>query len=368
MKFKSFGFSVLTILFLAGQAGCQSNWNLSQQKSSEPKKGAVSYEKLAQHQVSNIQTPQQKIYDYLLARHVNGSVAIVKNNKIIFNGGVGYSNFAKRTMNSVHTTYPIGSITKVMTATAIMQLQEQGKLNVNDPVAKYIPGFVNGENIRLKHLLSHTSGIQDPIWHVTDQTPISIIKKINKRPVTFDPGTTSKYRDSNYLVLAYIIEKVTGQSLMNYIQKNIFDKAHMTNTGFIIQEFPHPFSSSGYKQIGQQISPNSSMNIPLSFGNGDIYATAYDLVSFDRALMAGKLVSKKSLKEMQIPRSDLRYGYGLYNYGYVLFSKGGFKGWISIHGIYKNHTFISILLNVRNNDVDIHKTLYDVYQITKTIK
>lgn len=366
MKFKYFGFFVLIIIFLAGQAGCQSNGNLDQQNLSASKKQTIT--KVAQNHVSKLMKPQQKIYDYLLARHVNGSVAIVKNNKTIFNDGIGYSNFKNRTINAAHTTYPIGSITKIITATAIMQLQEQGKLNVEDPVSKYIPGFVNGKNIRIKHLLSHTSGIQDPNWHNSDQTPLSIIKEIDKKPVTFKPGTTAKYRDGNYLVLGYIIEKVTGQSLMNYIQTNIFDKAHMMNTGFITQKYPTPFSSRGYKQIGKKIIPYSSMNIPLSFGNGDIYATAYDLVSFDRALMVGKLVSKKSLKEMQIPRSNnLMYGYGLYNYGYFLFSKGGLKGWIGIHGIYKDNTFISILLNVRDNNVDIHKTLKDIYNITKTI-
>lgn len=366
MKFKYFGFFVLIIIFLAGQAGYQSNRNLGQQNLSAPKKQKIT--KVAQKRDSNLVEPQQRIYDYLLAHHVNGSVAIVKNKKIIFNRGIGYSNFKNSTINTAHTTYPIGSITKLITATAIMQLQEQGKLNVEDPVSKYIPGFVNGKNIKLKHLLSHTSGIQDPNWHTSDKTPLSIIKEIDKKPVTFKPGTTANYKDGNYLVLGYIIEKVTGHSLTNYIQTNIFDKAHMMNTGFITQEYPTLFSSRGYKQIGKKIIPDSSMNIPLLFGNGDIYATAYDLVSFDRALMDGKLVSKKNLKEMQIPRSkNLMYGYGLYNYGDFLFSKGGLNGWITIHGIYKDNTFISILLNVRDNSVDIHKTLKDVYNITKTI-
>jgi teichoic acid D-alanine hydrolase len=369
MRRKYLSFSLIIAIFFVSLTGCQSNWPIVNKDTStlQTKTKVHQNKKFAPH-TSTKNNVQMKIREYLILHHINGSVAVVKNGGIIFNEGFGYSNFKNGSKNQSFTTYPIGSITKVFVATSIMQLQEKGKLNILDPVSKYIPHFPNGKRIKLIHLLSHTSGIKNPIWHIGDRTPQDLIKEISKRHVTFKPGTKWKYRDGNYMVLGYIIEKVTGMSLHEYIERNIFDKANMGDSGFISQRNPIPYRSVGYLKQGKHQIPIKYFNIPFLFGCGDIYSTAYDLALFDQSLLNGQLVSEKSLKEMFVPRSRSQYGLGLYIDSNVVYSRGVLGGFESIHAAYKDKTNIAILLNVRDKENDIHKILDDIHKIVSTQK
>jgi hypothetical protein len=140
----------------------------------------------------------------------------------------------------------------------------------------------------------------------------------------------------------------------------------MTDSGFITQNQPIPYQSVGYLKKGQYIIPKNHFNIPLLFGCGDIYTTAYDIAMFDQSLINGKLVSRKSLKEMKLPRSISKYGIGLYNKNNVIYSRGSLGGFEAIHGFYKDKSSIAILLNVRDKKVNIHKTLHDIHKIVST--
>src|SRR6476620_11158032 len=130
------GYLFLSLL-LVSLAGCQ------------PKAGPIKTKQPASEhfEQTSIKEPvQTKIKNYLLAKNINGNITIIKDGKAIFNEGVGYANFQTGQLNQKLTTYPIGSITKSIVATSIMQLQEKGMLNIQDPVAKYLPGFPNGNN------------------------------------------------------------------------------------------------------------------------------------------------------------------------------------------------------------------------------
>ncbi|MDP4087261.1 MAG: serine hydrolase domain-containing protein, partial [Bacillota bacterium] len=237
----------------------------------------------------------------------------------------------------------------------------------DDPISKYIPNFPNGKRIELIHLLTHTSGIQRPIWHKEDSTTTDLMKEIENRKVHFRAGSKWDYQDANYMVLGYILEKVTGISLQDYIQKNIFDKANMVDSGFITSSLLTPISSVGYLKDGKSFNPIRVYNAKLLFGCGDIYSTANDLALFDQALIHGKLVSYPSLKEMLVPGSASTYGMGLYNKGNVIFSHGNLGGFEAIHSFYKDGTSIAILLNVRDTSVNIFKTLSGIHQILITM-
>jgi teichoic acid D-alanine hydrolase len=306
---------------------------------------------------------QDKITNYLLDKQLNGNVAIVKDGKTIFNSGVGYSNFKTKTLNQNTTTHPIGSITKSIVATCILQLQDKEMLNIQDPVAKYLPNFPNGKQIKLINLLNHTSGIQSPIARSKDKTLKELIQGIENRPVKFPAGTEWNYKDENYVILGYIVEKVAGIPLHQYIQKNIFVKAGMKDSGFISKKHTGLSTSVGYLRNKDQKLSIKKIKNPVLFGYADIYSTAYDLCIYDRSLMSGKLVSQKSLKDILTPGSASNYGLGLYNFGYAIHSRGVIGGWESLHVYYKDNTSMAILLNVRDKTVDIHQVSKDLFNI-----
>jgi CubicO group peptidase (beta-lactamase class C family) len=304
-----------------------------------------------------------KITDYLLSKRAFGSIAIVKNKQLIFNEGVGFSDVKNRIVNQAETTFPIASITKVIVATSIIQLQERGKLSIQDPVSKYIPEIPNSREMKLIHLLNHTSGIKTPLWNQGDREPGDITKRIGKSPVAFPAGEQWDYNDINYLILGVIVEKVAGTSLHEYIQKHIFDRAFMNHSGFITRKLPDAFSSIGYVRIADQMIKSKHLDIPMLFGCGDIYATALDVTKFDRALMSGKLVTKDSVKKMLTPGSKSKYGLGLYISNNHVFSRGVLSGWESLHAYYQDKTSLAILLNVHDKKINIHEIAEDLYKI-----
>ncbi|MFJ7728393.1 serine hydrolase domain-containing protein [Neobacillus sp. NPDC097160] len=304
---------------------------------------------------------QQAIRDYLIFHHVNGSIAVVKQNKILFQEGVGFANRKRQIANKPTTAHPIASITKLMVATGIMQLQDQGKLTIQDAVSSYIPDFPNGKNIKLIHLLNHTSGIQAPRWSSGKKKPADMVKRITRTSISFPAGTQWDYNDINYLALGLIVEKVSGEPLHDYIQKNIFNKASMGHSGFITDE--QTVFSTGYLKLGNQLIPAKPLNTNMLFGYGDIYSTVLDLCLFDEALLSGKLVSKQSLKEMLTPGPKSNYGLGLYVTDSKVYSRGVIGGWESLHVYFKNKTSIAILLNVRDKRIDIHQVAKDIYMM-----
>ncbi|MDQ0197122.1 serine hydrolase domain-containing protein [Neobacillus ginsengisoli] len=309
---------------------------------------------------------QKKIEDYLVSNNNSGSVFVEQNNQILFNEGVGYANVEKKILNEPATTYPIASITKIFVATSIMKLQEQQKLTIQDPISKYIPNFPNGDKIKLYNFLTHTSGIQRPHWHKGDTTPISLVREIEKMPLKFQPGEKWDYLDANYMVLGYVIEKITGGSLHDFIKKNIIDKVPLNETGFITSEHPVPYTSVGYLTKNNKIEPTKYLNTYALFGCGDIYATASDLSQFDQALMNGKLVSKESLNQMLTPSTKSTYGLGLYNRGNFVFSVGVLGGWYTMHAYYNDKTSIVILLNDRSKGThNIENITADIYHMVK---
>ena len=306
---------------------------------------------------------QHKIREYLLTNHISGSIAVVKNNKKFFSEGIGYSDLSNRTLNSPSTTYPVGSITKTIVAVCILQLQEIGKLRIQDSISEYVPTLP--KNIKIVHLLNHTSGIRPPIGHVGEKEPKDLIKLAGNRGSKFPAGTKWDYNDINYIVLGHIVEQVSGLPLHEFIKKNIFNKASMVNAGFITSEKPAPLSSKGYLKIAGRFIHSSKLNAHLLFGCGDIYATALDLSLFDEALMNGKLISNKSIKEMVAPGPKSSYGLGLYHADDRVYSRGVVGGWESLHVYYDDKTSIVVLLNVRDIQCDIKKVAAGIYSIMK---
>ena len=167
-----------------------------------------------------------KIDDNFFKQNFNGSILVAKEGKILFRKGYGMADIEKHVPNTPSTILRIGSLTKQFTAMAILILEEQGKLSTKDPISKYIPSYPNGDKITLHNLLTHTSGIaeyltpevyQNPPNHYC--SPENLISMFKNKPLNFPTGKSFRYSNSNYILLGYIIQKVSGVKYEDFVRK-----------------------------------------------------------------------------------------------------------------------------------------------------
>lgn len=302
-----------------------------------------------------------EIDQYLSKIHFNGSALIVKDQKILLNKGYGFANFDKKIPNQANNFYYIGSISKVFVSTSIMQLQELGKLNVSDPVSKYIPSFPNGNMIKLFHLLTHTSGIPEHSQTSEQISHDALMNKIGQNPLMFQPGTKWGYSDSNYSILAYIVEKVSGEPYEQYVKKHIFAKAKMHNTGFGNNIPKQENLSIGYKYKQKEIYTPSIPNMSQLFGCGDIYSTPFDMYLFDKALYNGVLISKESIKTFFTPfKKD--YAFGMYNNPGSYSNHGVLPGYNCLNSFSKQgNKYVILFSNIQNGVESLGEVNNEIY-------
>lgn len=271
----------------------------------------------------------------------SGSVLIAIDDKIILKKGYGMADYENQIPNTPKTVFKIGSITKQFTSMAIMMLEERGLLSVEDPISMYISGFSGRDKIKIHHLLSMTSGIGDYIsddWADCDRsyTVDELISRILEKPISFEAGSKYEYSNSNYVLLGYIIEKVTGMEYDEFMRHNIFEPLDMENTAYDYKEEFLKHKAIGYINVADTsrkdavIAPN--MNMSYAYSAGGLYSTVEDLYKWDQALYTEKLVKKASLEKMFTPNVD-NYGYGwdiLTKYRNSVSHDGRCKGFTSI--------------------------------------
>lgn len=189
----------------------------------------------------NAQDSKQKLEDYfsVLASNdqFNGNVLVVENGKVLFEKSYGYADFASKKHNTANTVFPIASISKTLVATAILQLAEKGQLNLTDPVTQFFPEFPYAE-IKIRHLLSHTSGL--PAYNAyfdslrkSQPTKVFTNKDFmaglaaNKKPLKYPPGEKGNFDNIPYIILALVVDKVSGMPFTEYIDQKILKPAGM---------------------------------------------------------------------------------------------------------------------------------------------
>jgi len=190
------------------------------------------------------QDPAPKFDEYLNSvaaqQHFTGSVLVARDGKVVLSKGYGLANVELDVPNTPQTKFRLGSITKQFTATAILLLQERGKLSVTDSICKYFDICPAAwSELTIHHLLSHTGGVPNftnfpdympkMMMRVTTQ---EMIARFKDKPLDFKPGEKWSYSNSGYFLLGAIIEKVSGESYESFLQKNIFDPLKMTATGY----------------------------------------------------------------------------------------------------------------------------------------
>lgn len=250
------------------------------------------------------------------------SIAVVKDGALVYVKAYGDAKVEPKAPATTQMRYSIGSISKQFTATAILLLQEQGKLSLDDKVAKYIPDLTRANEVTIRQLLSHTSGYQDywPQDYVMRPMlePISARKLMDtwaKIPLDFEPGTKWQYSNTNYVIAGVIVEKVAGRPFFQYLQQNIFKPLGMTSVLDVDQDRLTESDPIGYVRYALgplRVAPKEGKG--WLFAAGQLAMTPEDLAKWDISIMERKLLKPASylaLGTETLLRDGLGTNYGL---------------------------------------------------------
>lgn len=248
-----------------------------------------------------------------------GSIAIAANGVVVYQNAVGYSqvNASLKTPATIKTKYRIGSISKMFTAVMIFQLIDEGKLGFDTPLAAYFPQLPNAGKITIREMLSHRSGLHnftsDSVFVTYMNKPMSeaeMIAIFAKQKSDFEPDTKFEYCNTNFVLLGYIIEKLTGKTYAEELNKRITSKTGLADTYYGAKTNPAKNEAYSYNYAGQWI-PATDLDMSIPGGAGAIVSTPTDLVKFIDVLFAGKLISSASLELMKTMRD--KYGMAMFS-------------------------------------------------------
>jgi CubicO group peptidase (beta-lactamase class C family) len=252
----------------------------------------------------------------------SASIAIVKDGQIAYVKAYGDARLEPKTPAAPQMRYSIGSISKQFTAAAVLLLQEQGKLSLDDKVGKYVPDLTRANEVTIRQLLSHTSGYQDywPQDYVMPMMlqPVTAQKIMDlwaKKPLDFDPGTKWQYSNTNYVIAGVIIEKVSGLPLLRFLQQKVFTPLGMTSVADIDHERLGDTDPIGYMRYALgPLRPAPKEGKGWLFAAGELAMPAQDLAKWDISMMDQKLLKPSSYREMGSDvslRNGLATNYGL---------------------------------------------------------
>ena len=258
----------------------------------------------------------QSVDDYLAqemkAQHIPGlALGVYRNGEIVKAQGYGLANVELNVPVKPETIFQSGSVGKQFAATAVMMLVEEGKVGLDDAITKYFPGAPDAwNNIKVRNLLSHTSGLAEyesdertgpsgPFYLRLDFTEDELLKKAEALPFDFQPGEKWSYRNTNYLLLGFLIRKVTGEFYGDYLQERIFKPLGMNATRIISEADIIPNRAAGYQLVKGELKNQDWVSPTFnSTADGALYFTVLDLAKWDAALCTEKLVKKSSLDQM----------------------------------------------------------------------
>src|SRR5215813_14775715 len=241
---------------------------------------------------------QQVVQPYVEAQMFMGSVLVAKGGKIVFSKGYGMADLEWDVPNFPTTRFNIASMTKQFTAASIFLLEDRGKLKTDDLVKRYLPDAPSSwDKITIYHLLTHTSGIADDGAKYEPGTPGKLV--FNDRPLQFQPGEQWAYTNLGYIVLGYLIERISGQTYEEFVHENVFKPLGMKDSGLtsFVTIIPRRASSywPGSNGIENADRPDAQI-VRIGFSSGSLYSTTEDLLRWEQGLFGGKLLSPASLR------------------------------------------------------------------------
>lgn len=262
--------------------------------------------------------------DALIARYhelglFNGSALVAENGQPILRKGYGEANMEWHIPITPDTRFRLGSITKQFTSTLVMQMVEQGQIDLGAPITRYLPDYPkpNGDRITIHQLLNHTSGIPGftelPEFGKTarlPQRPAEFIKIFSRHDLLFEPGSKFSYNNSGYFLLGVILEKVSGKSYEQLLRERIFDPLGMKQSGYDSSRPLLEKRAAGYDATLDGYVNTSYIDMGEPYAAGSLYSSVDDLLLWDQALYSEKVLNATSKQKMFTP--------GLSNYGYGL--------------------------------------------------
>jgi CubicO group peptidase (beta-lactamase class C family) len=237
----------------------------------------------------------------------SASLSVVKDGKIAYSQAYGEARLDPKLPAGPNMRYSVGSISKQFTAAAILLLQEQGKLSLDDPVSKYVPGLTRGDEVTIRELLSHTSGYQD-YWPQDYVMPMmlkpttaqQIMDQWAKKPLDFDPGTKWQYSNTNYVIAGVIVEKVAGIPMLEFLHQHIFDPLGMKSIANTDQAKLPASDPEGYFRYALgPLHPAPKEGQGWMFAAGELAMTAQDLAKWDVSMINQTVLKPDSYQEME---------------------------------------------------------------------
>jgi CubicO group peptidase (beta-lactamase class C family) len=258
----------------------------------------------------------------------NGSALVADNGAVIFKRGYGMANMEWSIANTPDTKFRLGSVTKQFTAALVLQLVEQGKVDLNAPLTRYLPDYPakNGDRITVHQLLNHTSGIpgytelpQFREWALVPSTPAAFVAKFSKLELLFQPGTKYSYSNSAFFVAGYLVEKITGKSYADVLRERIFEPLGMRDSGYDLPSTLLSKRASGYDVTFDGYRNAGYIDMTLPYAAGSLYSTVEDLYKWDQGLYGDVVLKPASKEKMFTP------GLANQGYGFVVQTRNGVK-------------------------------------------
>jgi CubicO group peptidase (beta-lactamase class C family) len=291
-----------------------------------------------------------------------GTVLVAQDGKVLLDKGYGFANLEWEIPNTPTTKFRLGSLTKQFTAASILLLEERGKLKIEDPVKKYMPDAPAAwDKITIFHVLTHTSGIPSftsfPDYQSTEAiptTPEKLVARFRDKPLEFEPGTKWNYSNSGYVLLGYLLEKISGQKYSEFVQQNIFTPLGMKDSGYDSNSAVIAHRAAGYSR-----SPNGAVNagyidMTIPFSAGALYSTTEDLLRWEQGLFGGKVLTATSLGKMTTPyKQDYAFGLAVStNNGHKMIAHdGGIEGFNTSLAYYPDDKLVVAVLANLNGPV-----------------
>ena len=294
----------------------------------------------------------------------SGAVLLARGDEVLFQGAYGEANKDFAAPNRVDTKFNLGSMNKMFTAVAILQLAEQGRLSLTDPLSKYLPDFPSPEaaqRIRIEHLLTHTSGLGSYFNREFDESSRARFRTVDDMmalargdSLAFEPGTRWSYSNTGFLVLGKVIEVVTGQSWYDYVREHVHRPAGMASTDAYELDRVNPNLAVGYQREytaeGAFFRNNLFEHVIRGGPAGGGYSTVGDMHRFARALTGGRLLGDEWVRRLFTPRPDLQspeygYGMGVSDGGAIVGHSGGFTGISSNLDIFTQGGYVAVVMS-----------------------